>query len=171
MTEVQFTVKTFIDPEQLAKDVAIDPGNIDNSVIAQAPVYVYYANQRKLAQRQADAVKQLEKRVYAALSRDYRARMKETGERFTEAQVDSYILLHPAYIKMQGLVLDAVAESEIAASAMFAMNQKKDMLKTITRDENSGGGRTMQITSPGGAAQALVERMRAAQAAGQDSQS
>lgn len=141
-------LKTFIDPDELRKDVNINPADLDNAMIQHASLYVHYATQTVNARRQYDRIKSAVEILEAQLDDQYRKRAADEGKKTTEALLKNQITADPRYASAQQKLIEAHSIWKLADVAERAMEQRKDLLLEVARDrrkEKEGQARVMEM--------------------------
>jgi hypothetical protein len=139
-------IKAYVDPQQLARDVAIDPTDIDGAVLKHAGLFVHYAMQAALARQQADNIKTVAKALEAKLYKLHRDNLTADAKKTTEKQIESEVMMDERYMKIQRRLSEAEAQAALAEAAREAFRHRKDMLvqrSVDTRVERQGELRIM----------------------------
>lgn len=124
----------FVDPEQLKKDVRIDPTNLDTAMIEHASLYVHYAMQTVRARRQFDRVKNAFEILCAKLDAEHREDLAAGGKKVTETLVENSVKSDARWSAGQARVIEAQSNWRLAEIAENAFHQRKDLLLEIARD-------------------------------------
>jgi hypothetical protein len=124
--------------EQMMKDVAFSPEDLDSAYINQASLYAYYAEQSRIATKKMDNFKLRIDAVEAELDKQIRNEAAESGTKITEKAIEQNILRDEKYVKAVMSYNDAKAVSQMLRDILDAFKQRKDMLIQVgltRRDE------------------------------------
>lgn len=141
-------LKSYVDADELKRDVTISPTDLDNDMIRHSALYVHYAAQTVNARHQYDRTKRAAEVLEAQLDAAYRARANDEGKKTTEAQLKNQIAGDPRYVEMQQKLIDAHSIWKLADVAENAFLQRKDLLLEVARDrrkEKEGNLRVMEL--------------------------
>ncbi|MEZ2310850.1 hypothetical protein AB6809_29820 [Paraburkholderia sp. RCC_158] len=127
-------LKVFVDVGQLKQDLQVNPNDLDDAVISQAPMFVHYAQQAALARRQWEKSKLAAEVTESQLDSAWRKKFLEDGTKVTEKVVENAVKSDPRYIKAHTQVIEARALYDIANDAREAYMQRKDMIVQISVD-------------------------------------
>ena len=137
-------VRNIINPATLKSDVEINPVDLDNAMLRQAPLYVHYATLSAQAAKQVDDRKMVLEVTEARFDRDVRNRVAEEGGKITEKAITNEIRLSPAFIGATRDLNKAKEIASIAKEALEAMKQRRDMViqfGVARREEMKGEAR------------------------------
>ena len=164
-------LKEFVDVEQLKRDVEFNPNDLDNAVSTHASMFVHYANQARLAQRQHEKMKNAFAILESRLGQHHRdiliADAVGTSKKPTEAQIKEAVMTDPRWWQGANRLSDAQAIWSLARDAKSAFEQRKDMIVQISVDrriERQGQLRIMEAKDQAGKVQS--NRAAAVAAAG-----
>ena len=124
----------FINTEDLKRDVAINPHDLDNVMITHPVLLVHYSVQCVKAKFLFEAMKNKLDILEAKLDSYYRVKLAETGKKPTEVAIRNAIMANDNYVKMQKKVLSAQEEWRYCEIAEEAFSQRKDLILEIARD-------------------------------------
>jgi hypothetical protein len=158
-------LKVFVDVAQLKKDLAVNPNDLDDAVISQAPMFVHYAQQAAQARRQWDKSKLAAEVTESQLDSAWRKKFLEDGTKVTEKVVENAVKSDPRYIKAHTQVIEARALYDIANDAREAYMQRKDMIVQISVDRRREREGQLRIQAAQGAENAVQSGREAALAA------
>ncbi|MFP3614749.1 hypothetical protein SB778_32205 [Paraburkholderia sp. SIMBA_050] len=127
-------LKVFVDVDQLKKDLQVNPNDLDDAVISQAPMFVHYAQQAAQARRQWEKSKLAAEATESQLDAAWRKKFLEDGTKVTEKVVENAVKADPRYIKAHTQVIEARALYDIANDAREAYMQRKDMIVQVSVD-------------------------------------
>lgn len=130
------TMQTFVDPAQLKDDIDIDPNSIPTEMLRQPALHAYYAVLSSKADFQESVFKlrfevieaQLAKRVRVALN-------SRPGVKVTESMVAETVKTQTAYQDAFMELAEAESIATISRSAMRSIEQRRDMLVQINKDQ------------------------------------
>ncbi len=134
MSTPETGMKSFIDPEQLQKDIAINPADLDNAMLTHSSLAVHYGMQAVHARTQAERMKNAVEILEARLDNEYRESMKAEGAKVTEAAIKSAVLNDKRYSAAQGKLIDAQTVQRLAEVAANAFSGRKDLILEVARD-------------------------------------
>jgi hypothetical protein len=161
-------LKVFVDVEQLKKDLAVNPNDLDDAVTSQAPMFVHYAQQAAYARRQWEKAKLAAEILESQLDATWRKKLADDNSKVTEAMVTNAIKSDPRYAAAQNQIIEARALFDIANDAREAYMQRKDMIVQVSVDrrrEREGQLRIMAAKEGENAVQSGREAALAAEAA------
>lgn len=142
--------KILIDTEQMAKDTAINPADLNTSMIQQASLFAHYSALFSRAQRQYDTFKQIAEITDAKLAKSVRDQMAEEGEKITEKAIEQKIARSAAHVQGQKNVNICREQMELAKQTLEALKQKRDMLVQLgvqAREELKGELRIKEVSA------------------------
>ena len=150
----------FVDPEQLKKDLYVDPTNISKSLHEYSALLVFYGCQSARARRQYERYKTLQEILEGQLDKEHRAILKEENPKTTEAQIRSAVVLDIRWKAHAVRLIDAQEESRMADVAANGFKAQENMVLQIARDagrEKAVGSMSTgaSIYTPGAAAASL----------------
>jgi hypothetical protein len=161
-------LKVFVDADQLKKDLAVNPNDLDDAVTSQAPMFVHYAQQAAYARRQYEKSKLAAEIMESQLDSAWRKKLAEDGGKVTEKMVENAVKADPRYAKAHNQVIEARALFDIANDAREAYMQRKDMIVQVSVDrrrEREGQMRILAAKEGENATQSGREAALAAEAA------
>lgn len=85
--DTETKTKSFVDVDQLKKDVRINPNNLDQDMIQHPSMYVHYSVQTVNARRQYDRIKNAFDILASRLDAEYRETLAAEGKKVTEAMI------------------------------------------------------------------------------------
>ena len=116
------------------KDIKIDEEALDIMWLNQASLFMRYAKNAAEARRDLDEAKQDLDIKKAEVDKAIREDPSKFGlEKITETAIQSAILTEGGYQKAFKTYLDAKYESDMASSAVVAMNQRKEALEALVK--------------------------------------
>lgn len=131
---------------ELGDDLAIDPGDINQSFIDQPGKFAWWAVMAAKARAKADRLKVaaekqddfIRKTLVGTLDSKVRQELELDGEKITESKVTSGIYKHADYIaavdeynKLREQWVQANEDASVLEAARDAMYQRKDMLISL----------------------------------------
>jgi hypothetical protein len=160
-------LKVFVDVAQLKSDLQVNPNDLDDAVISQAPMFVHYAQQAALARRQWEKSKLAAEVTESQVDAAWRKKFAEDGTKVTEKMVENAVKSDPRVVKAKTQAIEARALFDIANDAREAYMQRKDMVVQISVDrrrERDGQLRIMAAKEGENATQSAREAALAAEA-------
>jgi hypothetical protein len=136
-----YSVKAFIDPAQLKRDLTFSPNNLTGAMMDQASLFAHYGTLAADASRQVDIVELLLQNTEAAVYKLTRDDMVSRGEKPTEAQLGQIISRHPRVVAMKKALNEAKHVESLGKTAVEAFRHRRDMLQQhgwISREEMKG---------------------------------
>lgn len=127
-------VVSFINTEELKRDVAINPHDLDNMMTTHPSLLLHYSIQMVKAKSQYDAIKSRMEILEAKLDSHYRTGLAEDGKKPTEAAIKNAIVADEKYAILQKRVLAAYEVWRCCAIAEEAFSHRKDMILEMARD-------------------------------------
>ncbi|WP_155631128.1 hypothetical protein [Burkholderia cepacia] len=161
-------LRVFVDATQLKQDLQVNPNDLDEAVISQAPMFVHYAQQAALARRQWEKCKLAADVMESTLDSAWRKKFVLDGQKATEKMVENAVKSDPRMIAAQTKVIEARALYDIANDAREAYMQRKDMIVQVSVDrrrEREGQLRIMQAREADNATTSARDRALAAEQA------
>jgi hypothetical protein len=147
--ENPLALKEFVNADQLRRDVEFNVNDLDNAIQRHASLFVYYANQARLAGRQFERMKAAFEIMESRLDHLWRETLKSSGKA-TEAQITAAVKADSRWWKAQQRLIDAKAIYELAKDARNAFDHRRDMIVQVSVDqrvERQGELRIMQARS------------------------
>lgn len=126
-------LKTFVDWDQLKKDVSIKDTDLDSVMMGHASLYVHYATLTVQARRQYERLKHAFEILEAKLYAEYRVSLEE-GKKPTEASIRNALVADKRWSGAQARLIDAQSIWKTCEAAENALMQRKDMILEIARD-------------------------------------
>lgn len=129
--------------DQMLKDVAFSPENLDDAFINQASLFCFYAEQSRQASKKMDNLKLRMEIFEAEADKQVRDDAATTGAKITEKVVEAAITRNEKYTKAVMSYNDAKATHQMLRDILDAFKQRKDMLMQIgltRRDELKAAG-------------------------------
>lgn len=122
--------------DDLESDVEINRLKLEKEWTEQPQKYLKYAQASVYYQNRLMSLEQNAKVLFATLKADC-AEDPETclgkGVKATNDRCEAYAIQHPEYQKIKQQVIDAKYNADMAMSAVFAMQQRKDALENLVR--------------------------------------
>lgn len=163
-------LKTFIDAEQLQKDIQINPADLDNAMLSHSGLSVHYGIQAVHARSQAERVKNAVEIIEARLDSEYRDSLAAEGKKVTEGAIKSAVLNDKRYSAAQAKLIEAQTIHRLADVAANAFSGRKDLILEVARDrrkEREGELRVMAQDAARETASKEVREMMSAKVAKQ----
>lgn len=124
----------FINPDQVATDLAINPTNLDDAMLNHASIYIHYATQTVNARRQFDRLKSAFEILEARLDGEIRNSAATDGKKITEAGIKSAMVADKRWSGAQSKVIEAGSIYRYCEVVENAFCQRKDMILEVARD-------------------------------------
>lgn len=163
-----YTVRDFIDPAELKRDVAFSANDLTSAMMQQASMFSHYGMMSSNAARQVDTVKLLLENTEAAVYKMLRDQAAVNGEKVTEAQLEKLVTRHPRVIAMKKSLNEAKRVESNTKIAVEAFRHRRDMLVQmglISREEMKGElsirAKTTAEDARNGAIESVMARRRA----------
>lgn len=122
--------------DHIEDDLYIEQHRLDKEWLQQPQLYMKYAmasaHFNKLAALAADEVKIVQANLEADAAEDPEACLGR-GVKASIERCKGYALTHPDYEKARKAAANAKYQADMAFSAVFAMNQRKDALEQLVR--------------------------------------
>lgn len=128
------SLNTFIDADQLQKDLHFTELTINDGMTRQAALFAHYARLSADATYQSDRAKQQVDLLEAQLNQKYRDSMVAAGTKFTEKSIDALVIQDSGYQAAQERAHEAKAIASMVASAADSFRHRKDMLIQVGAD-------------------------------------
>lgn len=127
-------LNTFIDADQLQRDLHFTEATINDGMTRQAALFAHYARLSADATYQSDRAKQQVDLLEAQLNQKFRDSMVASGTKFTEKYIDSMVISDSSYQAAQERAHEAKAIASMVASAADSFRHRKDMLIQVGAD-------------------------------------
>ena len=118
--------KKFI--KRVSEDLMMDEDNIDNNVMEQPSMFVYYGIKWARATKKADALKINVAEVSAQREIHWRKKLAKREDKVTEAMIRAKVATDPIYKEANNDYLDAKEKAEILGVVKDGFKHRKDML-------------------------------------------
>lgn len=149
----------FVNPDQLAKDIAIDLADLTGGMQKHASLYVHYATQAVRAKRQYERNKTAMELLEAKLDAEYRTVLKEENPKTTEGQIRAAVVMDKRWRAMSGRVIDSQQHYRIAEIGERSFDHRRDMLLQIARDAGREGAGQLRVVANQTAKDRIMESM------------
>lgn len=159
------TLTTFVDSDQLKRDVRINPTDLDNAMMEHPSLFVHYATQAVNARRQHDRMKNSFEVLEARLDAEYREKFVAEGKKVTEAQIKAAVTTDARWAKGQAMVIEAHSIWRLAEIAQSAFDQRRDLLLEVARDRRKEKEGNMRVLEAQNQRDRVLEMMGASKAA------
>lgn len=159
----KLSLNEFVNADQLKRDVAFDPNDLDPAVREHAALFVHYSNLARLARRQFEQMKVTVDVLCSRLYAIHRERLLKEGGKATEALIEASVKSDPRYYAAQKKLIDARAIYDLASDAREAFSQRKDMIIQTSVDrrrERDGELRVKTAEAVNDAREAAMQRVR-----------
>jgi hypothetical protein len=123
-----YTVRNFLDPATLKKDISYSTNNLNDAMMTQASMFVHYGMLYAEASRQVDVVQLLLDNTESAVYRLLRKEAADAGEKVTEALLEKMVTRHPRVNAMRKSLYEAKYVEANCKSAVEGFRHRKDML-------------------------------------------
>ncbi|CDT53695.1 conserved hypothetical protein [Vibrio coralliirubri] len=131
--KISASLRQFIDPYQLKKDVSFSDHDLDEAMAKQASLYSYYGTQAAKAQLQSDRAKNDMEIVEAKLYHEIRNKNK--GEKVTESFISKGVMIDKRYRAAVKRYNDARMIADMAKQATEALKHRRDMLVQCSKHQ------------------------------------
>lgn len=136
-----YQVKSFIDAEQLRRDLAYSQNDLTGAMMTQPSMFAHYGVLAADASRQVDVVEMLLENAEAAVYKIIRDEFAAKGEKTTETMLDKTVMRHPMVRNMKKALNEAKRVEALGKTAVEAFRHRRDMLiqhGLISREEMKG---------------------------------
>jgi hypothetical protein len=133
-----YQVKSYIDAEQLRRDLAFSQNDLTGAMMNQAGMFAHYGVLSAEAARQVDVVEMLLENAEAAVYKIIRDEMVSKGEKITESMLDKTVMRHQMVRNMKMALNEAKRVEALGKTAVEAFRHRRDMLiqhGLISREE------------------------------------
>jgi hypothetical protein len=127
-------LKVYVDVNRLRLDLQINPNDLDDATISQAPMFIHYAEQAAWARRQMDKCKLAAEVTESQVDAAWRKKFADDGTKVTETMVANAVKSDPRVIKAKTQTIEARALFDIANDSREAFMQRKDMIVQVSVD-------------------------------------
>lgn len=124
----KFTVRNFIDADQLRRDVAYSNADIETAFMNQASMFIHYGVLAAKASKQVNDVKIILENQQAAVYRGARNEAAKLGEKVTEGMLENIVMRNPQIIATKRALNEAMQVESVAKAAAEGFRHRRDML-------------------------------------------
>jgi hypothetical protein len=138
-----------LDTEQIKKDIAINPTDLDNALIQHPGLQMHYALKTAGARRAYERLKSGVEILEARLDSSYREKLGDGVKKPTEAAIRNAVVGDPAYAAAQAKLIDAQHLWKMCEAVESSFHSRKDILLEVARDrrkEREGAMRVLDDT-------------------------
>lgn len=138
---VGYTVKTFIDADELRRDIAYSTTDLTSAMQKQGSLLVHYGRLHAEASHQVDVVKMLLESTEATYYKVIRDEFNKSGEKFTETLLEKMISRTPKVVQMKKALISAKRIEAMCKTAVEGFRHRRDMLVQqglLSREEMKG---------------------------------
>lgn len=153
-------VKTFIDPDQLAKDLNFDLADLTTAMARHSQLMVYYGQQTVRAKAQYDTFKAAMEIIEAKLDSEHRSVLKEENPKVTEAAIKAAVINDARYKSAQANLIKAKTQHGLAEVAERGFEHRKAMLLQIAQDAAREQSGQLRVTANQTARDRLLDAQR-----------
>jgi galactitol-specific phosphotransferase system IIB component len=142
-------IETFVEIEQIKKDLEFTSVGIDKAFMEQAAMFSYYAFARRQAERQEEKLKHASKIMSSRIDKALRTKCREEKIKMSEPQIASEIESDPRMIELHKNYLDARQIANLLGDTVEAFRHRRDMLIQFgadSRQERAGELRMSEIS-------------------------
>jgi hypothetical protein len=136
-----------LDPEQVKKDISINPTDLDSALIEHPGLQMHYALKTADARRAYERLKSGVEILEAKLDASYRDKLFDGGKKPTEAAIRNAVVADPQYATAQAKLIDAQHLWKMCEAVESSFHSRKDILLEVARDrrkEKEGAMRVME---------------------------
>jgi hypothetical protein len=148
-----------LNADTFQEDLEIDGHNLNNAFMRQASLFAYYAATHVGAMRKEARAKLLLEIEEAKVAKSIRDKMVAEGTKTTEKQIEQEVSRTPSYIKAVNAYNEAKANTALAASAVEAFRQRRDMLIQLGANQREELKGETRVVGHDRVRQELRERM------------
>lgn len=145
---VYATSDDIIDTDQIKKDIAINPTDLDTDLIQHPSLQLHYAIKTAGARRAYERLKSGVEILEAKLDSSYREKLGDGTKKPTEAAIRNAVVADPAYASAQTKLIDAQHLWKMCEAVESSFHSRKDILLEVARDrrkEKEGALRVMDL--------------------------
>lgn len=157
-------VLTFLSRSDLVKDMRFNPNELDNAMLEQASTYSRYGVLAAQAALQRDNLETRLELLEAQLDQQIRKKLEEEGTKITENVVSNRIRRQRQYIAVKAALNEAEAIYSLLHTALRSLEQKRDMMVQINKNQEREWAYASTLASTGDRAEAAKENWRQARA-------
>jgi len=144
-------VSDFLDIDQVTRDTAIDPNNINNSLLSMSGLCARYGLIVGKARIQRDGFKSRRGLMEAQLEKVVRDRAVEESRKVTNPQVASLVASDSRMVSAELNLNEASAILAACQETLKAIHMKRDMLIQLNKNQQAGwdaAGSRVPIPTP-----------------------
>jgi hypothetical protein len=127
-------VKTYIDADQLRRDVAINENDLSSAMSTQASLFTYYSELNVRAKRQVNNLELLVEIAEGKAAKKLREQAVSLGEKPVQARIDKEVLIDSSVIQAKRALNEAKHVASLCQAAVDALRQRRDMLVQMGND-------------------------------------
>ena len=128
---------TFIDADQVKRDVAFDPANLTEVMSKQPAMFLHYSLLSVRCRSQLDRMKQQLELVENILDHEHRTRLKEDNPKVTEAQIRAAVVTDRRWRSASLRLIDAKSQHGFAEAVERSFEHRREMIKTIASQQQA----------------------------------
>lgn len=150
-----------LDPDQIKRDIAINPTDLDTALIEHPGLQLHYALKTADARRAYERLKSGVEILEAQLDSKYREELFDGGKKPTEAAIRNAVVGDPKYAAAQAKLIDAQHLWKMCEAVESSFHSRKDILLEVARDrrkEKEGAMRVMEETDLRGKVDAMMRK-------------
>lgn len=135
-----------LDPEQVKRDIAINPTDLDTALIQHPGMQLHYALKTADARRAYERLKSGVEILEAQLDSSYRDKLADgAGKKPTEAAIRNALVADPKYASAQAKLIDAQHLWKMCEAVESSFHSRKDILLEVARDRRKEKEGSMRI--------------------------
>lgn len=150
------TVKVLHDLAQVRADAAIDPSDINGSILTQSSMLVHYQAIAAQARRQHELFKSYADVFEAKLYLQHRTELLKDGGKATEKQIEAAVHSDPKWLAIQKAVIDAREQQELTSGAVDMFRDRHGLLLSEATDRRKEREGELRV----GAAKSVADELR-----------
>lgn len=139
--EERIEVKSFIDRDELKRDVGYSNADLSTAMAEQASLFVHYGALAAEASRQVDQFKTRLSIAESAIYRTIRDKMTADGDKFSEPMLAAKVAEHPKIRQIKIAINEAKQVEATCKIAVEGFRHRRDMLiqqGLLSREEMKG---------------------------------
>ena len=149
-----------LDPDQIKKDIAINPVDLDSALIEHPSLQLHYALKTADARRAYERLKSGVEILEAKLDASYRDKLFDGTKKPTEASIRNAVVADPQYAAAQAKLIDAQHLWKMCEAVESSFHSRKDILLEVARDRRKEKEGAMRVLEGEDLRSRVVEMMK-----------
>lgn len=150
-------LETFIDMEQVKRDLSINPADLDSAMLSHAGLDMHYSTCTAKARRQYERVKAAFEVLEARLNAHHRRALSEGAKKApTVDQIRAEVIIDHRWVAANTRVIDAQHIYKMCEAVESSFRARKDLLLETARDRRKEREGELRVLGVQAARQAAI---------------